>query len=152
MTPNISRRTILGATGATSLGLLAGCVGPDLGLPSRSKKEKIDAYLSETDNYGGTIQDATGNDSVKIGVGVQGNGRHFAFGPPAVRVSSGTTVTWVLAEGKGHDVVHLEDEFESGPLRKSEPEFEYTFTSSGLYLYHCGLHDRFDMKGAIVVE
>ncbi len=148
MTPNINRRTVLGAAGAASVGLLAGCVG----LPSKSKKEKIDAYLEETDNYDGTIQDATGKDSVEIGVGVEGNGRHFAFGPPAVRIDSGTTVTWVLAEGKGHDIVHLGDEFESGPLREADPEFEFTFDSSGLYLYHCGLHDRFDMRGAIVVE
>jgi arsenite oxidase small subunit len=113
-------------------------------------------WFDDVDNYDGSIADRTGQGDVTVTVGADGNGGTFAFAPPAVRVSSGTTVTFewgsdthnVLVESQpsgagwnGHD-----------PIENEGFSFSHTFGTSGTYTYFCDPHLSLGMKGAIVVE
>jgi halocyanin-like protein len=114
----------------------------------------VDEYLSDVGNYDGTVADTTGQDEAAVDVGAEGNGGGFAFGPPAVRVDTGTTVVWSwTGEGGLHNVLAEDDTFDSGePVSGSDATFEYTFSEAGTYLYFCEPHKSLGMKGAIVVE
>jgi len=171
MTDRTSRRTLIRGIGAAAtVGVLAGCStdtqgdggdggdggsdggGSDGGGSDTSVPSAVDDYLSGAQNYDGEAADETGTDSPTVNVGA-GNG--LAFGPAAVRVSSGTTVTWEwTGEGGGHNVVHQDGEFSSGDEFVSEEghTYEYTFEESGNYLYYCEPHQASGMKGAVIVE
>ncbi|MDS0277636.1 halocyanin domain-containing protein [Halomicroarcula sp. S1AR25-4] len=111
-------------------------------------------WFDDVSNYDGETLDRTGQDSVEIAVGAQGNNGAFAFDPPAVRVSPGTEVvfTWT-GEGGGHNVVSDGD----GPLDSGDPvaeagtTYSYTFEETGIYKYVCEPHLSLGMKGAVVV-
>jgi len=120
----------------------------------RGGASAIDEYLSDADNYDGTVVDATGQDEVTVEVGAEGNGGGFAFAPPAVRVESGTTVLWDwVGQGGLHNVVAEDGTFDSGePASGSDNTFEYTFSETGTFLYFCSPHKSLGMKGAVVVE
>ena len=154
MTGRLDRRAFIGTVAAAGVGVLAGCGGsggasetPD------SPQAAVDRYLNETDNYDGTIQDETGTGSVTVDVGAEGNGGNFAYAPPAVRIDTGTTVTWVwTGDGNAHNVVEENGEFQSQQAVEAGYEFEHTFGESGTYLYYCTPHLGFNMRGAVVVE
>ncbi len=114
----------------------------------------VDEYLSDVGNYDGSVADMTGQGEVVVDVGAQGNGGGFAFGPPAVRIETGTTVVWEWTGMGGlHNVVAEDGTFESGgPVTDPETTFEYTFSESGTWLYFCNPHKALGMKGAVVVE
>jgi halocyanin-like protein len=165
------RRDVLRGIGATVMaGAIAGCStdtqdggdgsngdgsdgdggnsGDDGGVPS-----DVDEYLSDANGYDGSIEDVTGEDNptVMVGAGEEG----YAFDPAAIRVSSGTTVTWEwTGNGGGHNVVHEGDEFTSGDDYVSEEghTYEYTFEESGNYNYYCAPHQSLGMLGSVVVE
>lgn len=107
------------------------------------------------DNYDGTTVDKTGQDQVTIQVGSQGNGGSFAFGPPAVRVSPGTKVTfeWV---SNTHNVL-VESQPDGAGWQGHEAienqgfTYSHTFETKGIYKYYCQPHLSLGMKGAIVV-
>ncbi|MDS0258395.1 halocyanin domain-containing protein [Haloarcula sp. S1CR25-12] len=155
MTGRLNRRAFLGTAAAASVGLLAGCGGSDGAVPEATGTPQVavDQYLNETDNYDGTIQDETGSGGATVDVGALGNGGNFAFAPAAVRVDSGTTVTWAwTGEGNGHNVVHENGDFESDLTDEEGHEFEHTFDDAGVYFYYCAPHQGFNMRGAVVVE
>jgi halocyanin-like protein len=144
----LSRRTLLkataGAAGATALpGLAAG------------QSDAVDEWLSDAGNYDGSIADETGNDSVTVEVGADGNGGTFAFAPPAVRVDPGTTVTFTWVSNTHNVVVESQPDgagWEGHETIENEGfEFESTFETKGAYLYFCDPHLSAGMKGAIVV-
>jgi len=142
----VSRRAVLRtAAGATAVAGAAGTATAQAG--------DIESYLSDVENYDGTIVDETGSETVTVTVGAEGNGGAFAFEPAAVQVDPGTTVEWEwTGEGGGHNVVHEEDEFNSGePVAEAGVNFEYTFEEEGVYLYYCAPHEGLGMKGAIAV-
>lgn len=114
----------------------------------------VDEYLTDTSNYDGTIADRTGRDRVRVEVGAQGNGGGFAYGPPAIRVDTGTTVVWEWTGSGGlHNVVAEDGTFNSGdPVSGSGETFRYTVEEAGTYLYFCDPHKALGMKGAVVVE
>ena len=146
MTRRVGRRTFIGTAAAAGTGLLAGCgvLGVDTLGTADSPEATVDRYLDETDNYDGTIEDLTGNESVSVDVGAEGNGGHFAYAPPAIRVDSGTTVTWVwTGEGNAHNVFGENDAFESEQTAEEGYEFEHTFEEPGTYLYCCTPHLKF---------
>lgn len=80
----------------------------------------------------------------------------FAFNPPDITVSVGTTVTWINkdggtphtataddkdpATGQPFFNINLPDENESG---------SYTFNTAGRFPYHCNIHPF--MKGSVTV-
>jgi halocyanin-like protein len=119
---------------------------------SGDAKTAVDEWLSDVSNYAG-IEDETGSSSVSVTVGAEGNGGNLAFGPAAIRVASGTTVTWEW-NGKGsmHNVVDADGAFESDMVSEEGHTFSHEFTSAGVYTYSCTPHASLGMKGAVVVE
>ncbi len=112
----------------------------------------VEEWLADASNYDGVV-DETGSSSVTVAVGTSGNGGNFAFDPPAVRISTGTTVTWEwTGKGSMHNVAHDGGEFESEMVDTEGHTFSHEFTSAGVYKYFCTPHKSMGMKGAIVVE
>lgn len=162
----LDRRKILMATGAALTAGLAGCGGGgDNGNDSGngngnggSPEGTLDSYLSENDanGYDGTdsIVDETGSDSVTVTVGAGNNG--LAFEPAALRVSTGTTVTWEwTGEGGAHNVVSSEGptDLDSGsPVMEEGTTYEETLSSTGVERYYCNPHRGQGMHGAIIVS
>jgi halocyanin-like protein len=168
---SVDRRTMIRATGLTmAAGALAGCGGGGGGggddttdggdddttdgnggdVPS-----EVSSYLSETDNFDGSVTDMTGQSEVTVMVGAEGNDGNYAFSPPAIRISTGTTVLFEwTGMGSSHNVVSDGD----GPLDSGESvsqsgvNYEYTFEETGIYNYYCVPHEALGMKGSIVVE
>ncbi|WP_236035496.1 halocyanin domain-containing protein [Haloarcula rubra] len=143
----MTRRQFAQATaGAVALGATTATVsaqqGPDYG-----------GWFDGVGNFDGTV-DETGQDTVEITVGAEGNGGAFAFDPAAVRVSPGTEVVWTwTGEGGGHNVVSDGDgPLDSGGLvSEAGTTYSYTFDSEGVYKYVCEPHAGLGMKGAVVV-
>jgi len=161
---NLNRRTFIRSSAAvTAVGVLAGCGGSggDGGTTEPETPEggdvpsEVQEYLSETDNFEGSVQDETGTDTVEVDVGAEGNGGNFGFSPPAIRVDTGTTVRWVwTGEGGQHNVV-AEDgygDFESKQIGDEGFEYPQTFDEAGTTLYYCTPHKGLGMKGAVIVE
>src|SRR5438445_9536595 len=57
---------------------------------------------------------------------------NFVFGPQALTVSAGTTVTWINQDDIPHTVVANDKAFKSRVL-DSEERFSFTFTKPGEY-------------------
>jgi len=74
---------------------------------------------------------------------------NFVFGPAAITVPVGTTVTWVNHDDIPHTVVSTEKVFKSKVLDTDE-KFSYTFTKPGEYPYFCSIHPK--MTGKVIVQ
>jgi len=72
----------------------------------------------------------------------------YAYGPHALTISQGDTVTWTNLDTAPHDVVVT-----SGPAKFRSPllskgqSWSHTFTEAGSYSYVCSVHP--DMHGAV---
>src|SRR5215469_5944722 len=86
-------------------------------------------------------QSSTANLAVKID--------NFAFGPQAITVPVGTTVTWTNSDDIPHTVVSTEGAFKSKVL-ETEEKFSFTFSKAGSYPYFCSIHPK--MTGRVVVQ
>lgn len=115
--------------------------------------EQFGGWFSDVSNFDGVV-DKTGQGEVAVSVGTEGNDGNFGFEPAAVKVSTGTTVTWEwTGKGGGHNVVADDGTFRSGdPVADAGTTFEYTFDETGTYKYYCAPHKPMGMKGAVVVE
>lgn len=122
--------------------------------PPSTGYPKLDDWLLGVDNWEGSITDETGADTASIAVGSETDRGSFAFDPTALKVSTGTTVTWNwTGEGGGHDVVFEDADVDRSDIyTDSGVHFEHTFEEAGVYRYFCRPHEALDMKGAIVVE
>lgn len=179
-TNRLSRRrfTALAATTAVSVSL-AGCTGsggnspaeesgdtPDTSTQNTETPESssgdetggtsgsvsFDGWLDEVGNYDRVV-DETGTSAVSVDVGSEANGGGFGFGPAAVRVSKGTTVTWEwTGNGGSHNVVDTDGNFESELATSAGHTFEHTFGETGTFKYSCVPHETIGMKGVVVVE
>jgi plastocyanin len=74
---------------------------------------------------------------------------NFVFGPEALTVSVGTTVTWINQDDIPHTVVASDSSFKSKVL-DSDERFSFTFTKPGEYGYFCSLHPH--MVGKVIVK
>ena len=75
---------------------------------------------------------------------------NFTFGPAALTVRPGTTVTWLNGDDIPHTVVAADlKSFRSKPLDSGD-SFAFTFTRPGTYAYFCSIHPH--MTGKIVVK
>jgi len=76
---------------------------------------------------------------------------NFSFGPAAVTVSVGSTVTWTNRDDIPHTVVSSDDPkvFKSKVLDTDE-KFSFTFTKAGTYGYFCSIHPK--MTGKVIVQ
>ncbi|MCD2117130.1 MULTISPECIES: cupredoxin domain-containing protein [Rhodococcus] len=73
--------------------------------------------------------------------------RDVHFAPVDVTVPVGGTVRWTFDDGGVLHHVGSEGEFDSGII--PEGSFEHTFTTPGVYEYHCSVH-RY-MTGTVTV-
>ncbi len=149
-----SRRRFLRDASAATLALGAGA-GVGAGASQYDGWFTDSAKGGTTSNYDGTTVDKTGQDSVTIEVGAEGNGGPYAYAPPAVRISPGTEVTfkWV---SNTHDIqVEAKPSGSSwGGVTSIKNEgftHSHTFETAGTFLYYCTPHLSMGMKGAIVV-
>ncbi|MGP3921985.1 cupredoxin domain-containing protein [Streptomyces sp. 8N616] len=75
----------------------------------------------------------------------------YAYGPAALTIAAGTTVTWTNKDTAPHDV-----KTRSGPVAIHSPlldkgeSWSFTFTTPGTYSYYCTVHP--DMTAGIVVK
>jgi plastocyanin len=74
---------------------------------------------------------------------------NFSFGPAALSVAVGTTVTWVNHDDIPHNVVSTDGAFKSRVMDTDE-KFSFTFTKAGTFPYFCGIHPK--MTGKVVVQ
>jgi plastocyanin len=74
---------------------------------------------------------------------------NFVFGPQAITVPVGTTVTWTNSDDIPHTAVSTEGAFKSKVMDTNE-KFSYTFTKAGTYSYYCSVHPK--MTGQVVVK
>ena len=74
---------------------------------------------------------------------------NFSFGPAAITVKAGTTVTWINRDDIPHTVVADDKLFKSKVLDTDE-KFSYTFSKPGTYPYFCSVHPK--MTGKVVVQ
>jgi plastocyanin len=72
----------------------------------------------------------------------------FAFSPANLTIAPGTTVKWSNKDSATHKVLADDGTWGSASLAKGE-DFFFTFTTAGVYAYHCGFHA--SMKGTITV-
>lgn len=76
-------------------------------------------------------------------------GKYF-FQRPAVTINKGTQVIWTNKTGVLHTVTSDDGRFPSSRFLKKDETFSSTFTTAGVYKYHCSIH--LYMKGVIVVR
>jgi amicyanin len=81
--------------------------------------------------------------------------QNFAFNPPSLSISAGTTVTWTNQDTVQHQIINdatstfgQGQQFESNPLGQGQ-SYSFTFNEIGTYPYHCNIHP--SMKGTIIV-
>jgi len=76
---------------------------------------------------------------------------NFSFGPVALTVPVGTTVTWTNRDDIPHNAVSTDDPkiFKSKVLDTDE-KFSFTFSKPGTYWYFCSIHPK--MTGKIIVQ
>jgi plastocyanin len=74
---------------------------------------------------------------------------NFSFGPAAITVPVGATVTWINRDDIPHTVVSDDKVFKSKVLDTDE-KFSYTFSKPGTYPYFCSVHPK--MTGKVVVQ
>jgi len=144
----MKRRDFLRAAGGSAAA--AGAVAASAG--TAAAQPGFGGWMDDVGNYS-EVTDATGQSEVTIGVGTEGNGGNFAFGPPAVQVDPGTTIVWEwTGEGGQHNVQSEEGaDFESELSAEAGFTFEQTFEEEGVIKYFCQPHLSLGMKGVVVV-
>jgi plastocyanin len=75
--------------------------------------------------------------------------QNFAFAPPTLTVSAGTTVVWKNEDDSPHRIGDRTGALKSAALDDGET-FSHTFASPGEYPYICTLHPY--MRGKIIVK
>ena len=103
-------------------------------------------FVMVVDGRGGfasSAQDKASTTEVKID--------NFSFGPAAITVGVGSTVTWINRDDIPHTVVSTDDPkaFKSKVLDTDE-KFSFTFTRAGTFPYFCSIHPK--MTGKVIVQ
>jgi plastocyanin len=75
---------------------------------------------------------------------------NFTFGPAALVVRPGTTVTWVNGDDIPHTVVAADTKTFRSKVLDTDDRYSFTFTQAGTYAYFCSIHPH--MTGKIIVK
>jgi plastocyanin len=75
---------------------------------------------------------------------------NFVFGPEALTVAVGTTVTWINQDDIPHTVVANDKHTFKSKVMDTDERFSFTFTRPGEYGYFCSLHPH--MVGKVIVK
>lgn len=153
---SVNRRTALKAIAGTAAlsGASGAAAAQDGGNGTQTEGgggSQIDygGWLDDVDNYDGTTEDLRGQNEVTVDVGA---GTGIQFGPPAIQVDPGTTVTWQwTGQGGSHNVVDEGGAFSSELKSEQGATFQQTFDSASLYKYYCEPHRQSGMKAAVAV-
>ena len=73
---------------------------------------------------------------------------NFTFGPKAITVKVGQTVTWTNDDDIPHTIVATDKSFRSKVIDTGQ-SFSFTFTKPGQFAYFCSLHPM--MTGKVTV-
>jgi halocyanin-like protein len=122
--------------------------------PPSGEYPAVDEWLGGVEGYDGSIPDRREYNRATITVGSAAGPNAFDFAPPAVKISPGTTVTWVWSgDGGPHNVAFEEEDIRLDSF-ELEPgvHFEHTFETAGIYRYACEPHESLGQRGVIVVE
>ena len=65
--------------------------------------------------------------------------RRLRFGPAAITVHVGDTITWTNADAAPHTATADDGSFDTGTLARGQSG-SHTFTSAGTFAYHCTIH------------
>jgi plastocyanin len=65
--------------------------------------------------------------------------QNFAFNPPDITVTPGTTVTWVNNDSVPHTTTANDETWDSETLQPGE-SFSFTFDTPGTFPYFCEIH------------
>jgi plastocyanin len=74
---------------------------------------------------------------------------NFSFGPTALTVPLGATVTWTNRDDIPHTVVSTDGVFKSKAL-DTDDKFSFVFSKPGTYSYFCSIHPK--MTGQVIVQ
>lgn len=74
---------------------------------------------------------------------------NFSFVDQQLTVNRGDTVIWINNDPMAHSIISNDGKFSSNILSTGN-SFRFTFTKSGTYPYHCGIHA--SMTGTITVK
>jgi len=74
----------------------------------------------------------------------------YAFRPKTLTVAPGTRVTWTNTDSGSHTIVSDTGAFTASATLATGHSFTHTFSTTGTYRYHCGLHAF--MIGRVVVQ
>ena len=145
----VNRRRLSLAGGLIALAVLSACGGAAAGDGGAGSSTGSVAAASSSDAP--MTMPATSQSSSAAAapvstdrVAIQG----FAFGPQAVTIKAGTTVTWTQQDEDSHTVTADDNSFTSQPLGNGQT-FTQTFVTPGTYAYHCSIHPF--MHGTVVV-
>ena len=75
---------------------------------------------------------------------------NFVFGPQALTVAVGATVTWVNRDDIPHTVTADDKHTFKSKVLDTDERFAFTFTRPGEYGYFCSLHPH--MVGKVIVK
>lgn len=75
---------------------------------------------------------------------------NFTFGPMALTVKPGTTVTWLNGDDIPHTIVAADKKTFRSKVLDSGESFSFTFAKAGTYTYFCSIHPQ--MTGKVVVR
>jgi len=81
--------------------------------------------------------------------------QNFAFVPPSVTISKGTTITWTNLDSAPHTIISdATTLFQTGAMFRSNQllqgqKYSFTFNTEGTFAYHCSIHPF--MTGTITV-
>src|SRR6202167_5081333 len=75
---------------------------------------------------------------------------NFSFGPAAVTIPAGTTVTWTNNDDVPHVVTSDDNKMFKSKALDTDDRFSFTFTKPGTYNYYCAIHPK--MTATIVVQ
>lgn len=143
----LGRRRFLQTTALAAGGTALVAAHPAAGQADADFEE----WFGNVSNYDGIV-DMRGTETVSVAVGAEGNGGGFAFEPAAMRVDTGTTVSWEwTGEGGVHNVVSEDGSYESEMVTDAGETFSHAFDNEGASLYACSPHKAMGMKGAVVV-
>lgn len=114
--------------------------------------QPVDEYLSDANFYDGNM--VVGVPFVAVG----SPGDKTGFDPAAIKVATGTEVTWEWAsDDQRHSVVSASTSDGNRVLNSSPPKsgesvtYRHTFDEPGIYRYFCGVHRLQTARGAVVV-
>jgi plastocyanin len=109
----------------------------------------VTVYLTEeyAEEGGAEASPEAGGTSASTAAAVEIKG--FAFNPPSIEVTAGTTVTWTNNDQAPHTATQDGGGFQSDKIDPGS-SFSFTFDTPGTYEYHCEYHP--NMHGTVVVK